>query len=96
MVSAKRINEVCDTTSSITAPEHPYHPTDPKGVVEFRHVSFRYPGAEEPVLDDVNFTLEPGRTLAIIGSTGSGKSTIIRLAQRMFDATRRPDPGRRP
>ena len=87
MVSAKRINEVCDTTSSITAPEHPYHPTDPKGVVEFRHVSFRYPGAEEPVLDDVNFTLEPGKTLAIIGSTGSGKSTIIRLAQRMFDAT---------
>lgn len=87
MVSAKRINEVCDTTSSITAPEHPYHPTDPRGVVEFRHVSFRYPGAEEPVLDDVSFTVRPGRTLAIIGSTGSGKSTIIRLAQRMFDAT---------
>ncbi|MBW3083516.1 ABC transporter ATP-binding protein [Bifidobacterium sp. 6T3] len=87
MVSARRINEVCDTTSSITAPEHPYHPTDPRGVVEFRHVSFRYPGAEEPVLDDVSFTVRPGRTLAIIGSTGSGKSTIIRLAQRMFDAT---------
>ena len=87
MVSAKRINEVRDTEPSITAPEHPYEPADPKGEVTFDHVSFRYPGADDPVLDDVSFTVRPGQTTAIIGATGSGKSTIIRLAQRMFDVT---------
>ena len=87
MVSARRINEVRDTAASIAAPASPYTPTDPKGEITFEHVGFRYPGADDPVLDDVNFTVRPGQTTAIIGATGSGKSTIIRLAQRMFDVT---------
>lgn len=87
MVSARRINEVRDTTASIAAPASPYIPADPKGEITFEHVGFRYPGADDPVLDDVNFTVRPGQTTAIIGATGSGKSTIIRLAQRMFDVT---------
>lgn len=87
MVSARRINEVRDTTASIAAPASPYMPTEPKGEITLEHVGFRYPGADDPVLDDVNFTVRPGQTTAIIGATGSGKSTIIRLAQRMFDVT---------
>ncbi|MFC0265137.1 ABC transporter ATP-binding protein [Alloscardovia macacae] len=86
-VSAKRINEVLEATSSISAPEHPFVNEHPQGVLEFRHVSFSYPGAEEPVLEDVSFTARPGQTTAFIGATGSGKSTIIRLASRMFDVT---------
>lgn len=87
VVSAKRIVEVRDTESAIQAPAEPYHPTDPKGVIEFKHVSFQYPGAQDPVLDDLSFTIKPGTTTAIIGSTGSGKSSIVRVAQRMFDVT---------
>ncbi|OTA25490.1 multidrug ABC transporter ATP-binding protein [Alloscardovia macacae] len=86
-VSAKRINEVLEATSSISAPEHPFVNEHPQGVLEFRHVSFSYPGAEEPVLKDVSFTARPGQTTAFISATGSGKSTIIRLASRMFDVT---------
>lgn len=86
-VSAKRINEVLEATSEIQAPENPYRPVNPKGVLEFRHVGFSYPGAEDPVLSDISFTARPGTTTAIIGATGSGKSTIIRLANRMFDVT---------
>lgn len=86
-VAARRINEVLDTTTDITAPEHPYRPSDPKGVLEFRHVDFSYPGAQDPVLSDVSFKATPGTTTAIIGATGSGKSTIVRLASRMFDVT---------
>ena len=58
-----------------------------KGQVEFRDVSFRYPGAEEPVLHHLNFTAQPGKTTAFIGSTGSGKSTLINLVPRFFDAS---------
>ncbi|GGI13478.1 multidrug ABC transporter ATP-binding protein [Galliscardovia ingluviei] len=87
VVSAKRVVEVRDTPCAIQAPEQPYHPTDPKGVIEFKHVSFQYPGAQDPVLDDLSFTIAPGTTTAIIGSTGSGKSSIIRVAQRMFDVS---------
>jgi ATP-binding cassette subfamily B protein len=86
-VASKRINEVMNATSSITAPEQPYHNDAPLGTVEFRHVAFSYPGAEDPVLQDLSFTAEPGRTTAIIGSTGSGKSTVLRLMNRMFDVT---------
>jgi ATP-binding cassette subfamily B protein len=86
-VAGKRINEVMDAKSSITAPEHPYDNDAPLGRVEFRHVGFSYPGADDPVLQDISFTAEPGSTTAIIGSTGSGKSTVLRLMNRMFDVS---------
>ncbi|WP_018143720.1 ABC transporter ATP-binding protein [Alloscardovia criceti] len=86
-VSARRINEVLEAESSITAPAQPYAPQNPQGLLEFKNVSFSYPGAEDPVLNNISFTAEPGQTTALIGSTGSGKSTVIRLASRMFDVT---------
>lgn len=86
-VSARRINEVLEARSSITSPEHPYVNDAPRGEVEFKNVGFAYPGADEPVLKNISFTAQPGETTAFIGATGSGKSTIIRLASRMFDVT---------
>lgn len=86
-VAARRINEVLEATSEITAPEDPYRNEHPQGLLEFKHVNFSYPGAQDPVLSDISFTARPGTTTAIIGATGSGKSTIIRLANRMFDVT---------
>ncbi|WP_339349686.1 ABC transporter ATP-binding protein [Bifidobacterium indicum] len=86
-VAARRINEVLGARSEIRAPENPYRPTDAKGFLEFRQVDFSYPGAEDPVLSGISFEAKPGTTTAIIGATGSGKSTIVRLASRMFDAT---------
>jgi ATP-binding cassette subfamily B multidrug efflux pump len=89
-VSAGRILEVLETAPSIHDPDEPVVP-DPagpeRGVVEFRGVEFRYPGAQEPVLRDISFRAEPGRTTAIVGSTGSGKSTLINLIPRFYDAT---------
>jgi ATP-binding cassette subfamily B multidrug efflux pump len=89
-VSAGRILEVLETAPSIHDPDEPVVP-DPAGperaVVEFRGVEFRYPGAQEPVLRDISFRAEPGRTTAIVGSTGSGKSTLINLIPRFYDAT---------
>jgi ATP-binding cassette subfamily B protein len=89
-VSAGRIVEVLDTAPSIHDPVVPVVP-DPggpeHGVVEFRGVGFRYPGAQDPVLHDISFRAEPGRTTAIVGSTGSGKSTLINLIPRLYDAT---------
>ena len=89
-VSSGRIREVLDTVPSIHDPEEPVFP-DPagpeRGVVEFRGVEFRYPGAQEPVLHDISFRAEPGRTTAIVGSTGSGKSTLVNLIPRFYDAT---------
>jgi ATP-binding cassette subfamily B multidrug efflux pump len=89
-VSAGRILEVLETAPSIHDPDEPEVP-DPAGpehgVVEFRGVEFRYPGAQEPVLHDISFRAEPGRTTAIVGSTGSGKSTLINLIPRLYDAT---------
>src|SRR5947208_5743052 len=73
---AERIKEVIDASASITDPPHPVTPDRRSGVVEFRNLAFSYPGAERPVLRELSFTLEPGQTTAIIGSTGSGKSTI--------------------
>ncbi|AUI50389.1 ABC transporter ATP-binding protein [Arthrobacter crystallopoietes] len=84
-VCAERIGEVLGVKPSIHEPEQPLQPADKAGVVEFRNVSFAYPGAEAPVLNDVSFTARPGQTTAIVGSTGSGKSTLISMLPRLFD-----------
>ncbi|MHA6508157.1 ABC transporter ATP-binding protein [Tessaracoccus sp. Y1736] len=86
-VCADRIMEVLDTESSVAPPAHPVAPSGERGNVVFDRVSFSYPGAESPVLQDVSFELTPGTTTAIIGSTGSGKTTLISLIPRLFDAT---------
>lgn len=87
-VSAQRISEVLSVKSSIIDPENP-RTFDPfiKGTVEFKNVSFQYPGAEDNVLCGINFTAKPGQTTAFIGSTGSGKSTLINLIPRFYDVT---------
>lgn len=84
-VCADRIGEVLDVESSIHDPESPVAPAEKKGRVEFRDVTFKYPGAEAPVLSNISFTAEPGQTLAIIGSTGAGKSTLVSLLPRLYD-----------
>ncbi len=86
-VSADRILEVLDTEPSIAPPVDPITPQELTGVVEFRDVTFTYPGAKDPVLANVSFTLTPGRTTAIIGSTGSGKSTLVNLIPRLYDVS---------
>ncbi|MFB9310661.1 ATP-binding cassette subfamily B protein [Agromyces hippuratus] len=86
-VSAGRIGEVLETASSVVDPEQPVFTLTAPGTVEFRGVDFAYPGAEEPVLHDLNFVAEPGQVTAIIGATGSGKTTIVNLVARLFDAT---------
>jgi ATP-binding cassette subfamily B protein len=87
MVSAERIAKVLDTEVSLTDPEAPADVSTARGLVEFRDLEFRYPGAEEPVLRGITFTASPGQTTAIVGSTGSGKSTLINLLPRFYDAT---------
>jgi ABC-type multidrug transport system, ATPase and permease components len=87
-VSAQRIAEVLDTKVTISDLEEPKKfSLDKKGYIEFKNVSFRYPGAEEDVLSNINFTAKPGETTAFIGSTGSGKSTLINLIPRFYDIT---------
>lgn len=87
-VSADRIAQVLDTAESINDPENPVHFGDDfRSDVEFRNVSFRYPGGEDDVLHNLNFTAKAGRTTAIIGSTGSGKSTVVNLIMRFYDVT---------
>lgn len=88
-VSASRVNEVLETEPSIRNPESTEMP-DPerRGELEFRSVSFAYPGAEEDVLTDVSFTARRGETVAFIGSTGSGKSTLVNLIPRFFDVSK--------
>lgn len=87
-VSADRIAEVIDTSSSIRDPAAPREMRkDLAGVVEFRSVSFRYPGADEDVLSDISFTARPGTTTALIGPTGCGKSTLVHLVPRFYDVT---------
>ena len=87
-VSARRINEVLETEVSVHDPENPAQPSENvKGTVEFDHVSFAYPEAGENVITDISFKAEKGETVAIIGSTGSGKSTLINLIPRFYDAT---------
>ena len=85
-VSAKRINEVLDTESSIIYGNYSGK-TAESGVVEFKNVSFKYPDADEYLLKDISFKVEKGQTIAFIGSTGSGKSTLINLVPRFYDAT---------
>ena len=87
-VSANRINDVLDTQPSIKDKKETkkFNP-DKKGLVEFKNVCFRYPDADTEILEDINFTAKPGETTAIIGSTGSGKSTIVNLLPRFYDVT---------
>ena len=87
-VSANRINEIIETDEAIKDSKEPkkLNPSK-KGFVEFKNVSFRYPDSDEEVLSDISFTAEPGKTTAIIGSTGSGKSTIVNLIPRFYDVT---------
>ncbi|MGE9880646.1 ABC transporter ATP-binding protein [Blautia obeum] len=87
-VSANRVDEVLTSDASILDPDQPQSlPEDGKGEVTFEHVSFRYPGAEEDVLQDITFTAKPGQTTAFIGSTGCGKSTLVNLIPRFYDVT---------
>ena len=86
-VSAERIMEVTDTEPGLAAPVSPVPATGPAGRLEFRAVEFRYPGAEQPVLHDISFTALPGQTTAIIGGTGSGKTTLVNLLPRLIDVT---------
>ncbi len=86
-VAAERIDEVLNTEITIKEANEPKQLESCKGVLEFRNVSFRYPDAEEDVLHDLNFVAEPGKMTAIIGSTGAGKSTLVNLIPRFFDAT---------
>jgi ATP-binding cassette, subfamily B, multidrug efflux pump len=84
---AKRINEVLDTTELIKNPVNPVIPANHEGIVEFEKVGFTFPDASIPTLSDISFKTKPGSTTAIIGSTGSGKSSIINLIPRFYDAT---------
>lgn len=87
-VSAYRINEVLETEPDIQdKPEIKKFDNNKKGLVEFKNVSFRYPDADTEILEDINFTAKPGQTTAIIGSTGSGKSTVVNLLPRFYDVT---------
>ena len=87
-VAAMRIVEILETENSLKEPEAPVHPSEEiKGTVEFDHVSFAYPDAGENVLTDISFKAEKGQTLAVIGSTGSGKSSLINLIPRFYDVT---------
>ncbi|MBU3688342.1 MAG: multidrug ABC transporter ATP-binding protein [Acidimicrobiales bacterium mtb01] len=85
--SAERIVEVLDTETSVVVAPDARTTVDERATLEFRHVGFSYPGAAEPVLRDVSFRVGPGETLAIIGSTGSGKTTLVNLIPRLVDAT---------
>lgn len=88
-VSANRINEVLDTELSLTDPKEEKEPDKNKqGIVEFKNVSFAYPGASEYVLHNITFTADKGKTTAIVGSTGSGKSTLVQLIPRLFEASK--------
>ena len=87
-VSVKRVGEVLDTLPSIVDPSSPQQlPDDATGKIEFKDVTFTYPDADLPVLSNINFTAEPGKTTAFIGSTGSGKSTLINLIPRFYDVS---------
>ncbi|MDQ1374906.1 MAG: ATP-binding cassette, subfamily multidrug efflux pump, partial [Actinomycetota bacterium] len=85
-VSARRAQEVLDTTTSVTPPTAPVEPRV-SGQVEFRDAGFHYPGADRAVLTDISFTIDRGTTTAVIGSSGAGKTTLVNLIPRLFDAT---------
>jgi ABC-type multidrug transport system fused ATPase/permease subunit len=87
-VCAERINEVLSLTPAVRSPAHPVRPaTGMRGVVRLDGATFRYPGADRAVLQDISFTARPGTTTAIVGSTGSGKSTLVSLICRLYDVT---------
>lgn len=86
-VAAERIDEVIKTNSTVNDPKEPVTEADHRGVIRFNHVDFRYLGAKEDVLSDIDFVAEPGKTTAIIGSTGCGKSTLVNLIPRFYDVT---------
>jgi ATP-binding cassette subfamily B protein len=86
-VSGERIEEVLHTEPSVVPPEHAVTQMRTVGTLELRNVSFAYPGAEAPVLDGISFRALPGQTTAVIGSTGAGKTTLVNLVARLFDAT---------
>jgi ATP-binding cassette subfamily B protein len=86
-VCAERIQEVLDTPSTVVPPEAPVAQLHTTDGLELRHVEFAYPGADDPVLHDISLRVRPGETTAIIGSTGSGKTSLIRLVPRLFDVT---------
>jgi ATP-binding cassette subfamily B protein len=86
-VCAERIQEVLDTDSTLAPPAAPVTTVDEHGTLELRGVEFRYPGAEEPVLRGIDLIARPGQTTAVIGGTGSGKTTLINLVPRLFDVT---------
>jgi len=85
--SAERINQVLEIPPSITDPAEPVEPLERRGEIAFRNVTFAYPGASRPALEDVSFTAQPGTVTAIIGGTGSGKSTLVSLIPRFYDVT---------
>jgi ATP-binding cassette subfamily B multidrug efflux pump len=86
-VSAERIGEVLDTRSTLVRPADAVAAFPEPGAVEFRGVTFTYPGAEHPILADVTFRADPGETVAVVGSTGAGKTTLVSLIPRLFDVT---------
>jgi ATP-binding cassette, subfamily B, multidrug efflux pump len=86
-VCADRIGEVLDTESSVAPPAHPVRAVGARAQVEFRRVRFQYPGAADPVLREISFRVGAGETLAVVGSTGAGKTTLMSLIPRLFDAT---------
>ena len=86
-VSAERIGEVLDTPSSLDRPANPVAEFPTPGTVEFRDVTFTYPGAEHAILSGITFRADPGETVAIVGSTGAGKTTLVSLIPRLFDVT---------
>jgi ATP-binding cassette subfamily B protein len=86
-VCADRIQEVLDTSSSVVPPRHPVTRMGTSGALDLKGVTFQYPGAEQPVLRDIDLIARPGQTTAIIGGTGSGKSTLLNLIPRLFDVT---------
>src|ERR1039458_7364290 len=86
-VSAERIQEVLSTESAVTPPEHPVTQLRTAGTLELRDVSFGYPGADTSVLDGITFNALPGQTTAVVGSTGSGKTTLVNLIARLIDVT---------
>jgi ATP-binding cassette subfamily B protein len=86
-VAAERIQSVLDTSSSVVPPVEPTLSLPEQGTLEMRAVEFRYPGAESPVLEEISFRVEAGQTTAVVGSTGAGKTTLVNLVSRLFDAT---------
>ena len=85
--SMGRLNKIFETEPAVRAPENPVRLAEPRGAVEFRNVSFRYPGTERMVLEDVSFVAQPGQTVAVVGPTGSGKTTLVTLIPRIYDVT---------